>query len=173
MRSASHFPSARGPRASSLAPASTSYACPCPQSRKLRVRAGALSPSTVRPFSCFMLLLSPEADWIPDITQRPVSRASSRGSNAPSHDISLSSQVHGARTIPLLSPHHPPQLQLGASSRATSCSRQRSSPVCFSPFSCSFPSCSSASPHSRASSRPYALLRPRATVRTRKRISEG
>jgi hypothetical protein len=168
-RGASHSPSVRGLRASTLPLASTSYACPCPLSRKLRARAGAPSPSTVRPFS----VLSSEVDWIPIyITQRPALRANSRGSNAPSHDTSLSWQAHGARTIPLLSPRPRPP-QPGAFSRATSCSRQRSSPVCFSPFSCSFPSCSSASPHSRASSHPYAFMCPRATARTRKRTSEG
>ena len=98
-------------------------------------------------------------------------RASSRGSNAPSRDTSSYLQAHGARTIPLLSQR--PRLQLEVSSRATSCSRQRSSPVYFSPFSCSFPLSSSASPHSRASSRPCALMHPRATVRTKRRTSEG
>jgi hypothetical protein len=122
----------------------------------------------------FNFRANPEADWIlMHITQRPASRASSRGSNAPFLDTSSSSQAHGARTIPLLSPRLRPRHQPGASSRATNCSPLRSSPVCFSPFSCSFPSSSSASTHSRASSRPSALMRPRVTVRTRRRTSEG
>lgn len=123
---------------------------------------------------CVHHTLSPEADWVLIcITQRPASRASSRGSNALFHDTSSFSRAHGARTIPLLSPHPRPRHQLGASSRATNCSPPRSSPVCFSPFSCSFPLSSLASTHSRASSRPSAFMRPRVTVRMRRRISEG